>query len=297
MVNYLPLVIPQPEVVTSAATGANQLVVHARLSRPTRHFAGFMMRLSITITGTAPGTARGVSQIIHDVQVTNEKNVLVASMDGQALFLASADSIGVGAAQELLPQDQWVTDNVTGATGVASVGIWTFFCDFPGTILTITVNLNAATATGYTAISAASAILSCAAIESHSEFRPHLLKGEYITNTAKYIGTYPCKYVSFGADNSELGAIVTGIKVGGSDFTALQCQIAEELFNASVPTGLPSGMTAAPLAGLSTVSPKNPQTGNGIGAARLFGQVASPAYLTFNTSPVLFVVSRIPISA
>jgi len=294
--SHLPIIVPQSEIVTSANTGANQLVVHIKLTRPTRHFSGFLLRLSATISGTAPGTARGISQLFHDITAVNEKGVVVFQTDGQALSVCALDSIAFNNA-DVQPGYQWWVDNVTAATGVAAVGVWAVLCDFPGTYLTVTVNLNAATATGYTAVTTCAYALSAASIESHGEANPHLLKGEYITNTAKYIGTYSSRYATIAADNAELSTIITSLKVGGADFTAIQSAIAEEAFNASIPPGLlPSGYGTA-FAGQATKPPVNTQTGNNLGIARIGGTVAAPLQITFNTSPTFFVVQRIPLAS
>jgi len=252
-----------------------------------------------------------LSQIINYIEVTDE-NGNTTHVDGQALMLASLDF------ERRLPEacyQAWVP-TVTGATGVAAVGQYSMYGPFAGTVFSIVVGLNAATATGYTAPSAAAYVVTCAAVEAPYDIiylpdpsgkkdssgnpvlvgyvqpvKRHKLNGRFVVNS-QYTGKMACHNALVGIDNAELSTKVSSVKVGGNTFSAQECQMAEDSFDAFI--GGSTTMSTA-FAGNATVPPKNVQTGNALGLGEFGGPVDAVVEIALTSVQTMIILERVPI--
>lgn len=302
---------PQPKIGTAAQTGATQLSLTAAPTK-NRTVAALLFQLNVNITGTAPGTARGISQLVHDVQIVGhtvdakgQPVTITTSIDGQALALAGMDAYHRIPA--ITGYQGWA-DTVTAATGVSAVGQYAIAGPFRGDTFDVTFNLNAATSTGFTAVASSAYVLTCVVVEgSHENVyisdssgknvqayaqpeRTYLLSGHYVVNST-YTGKIPCHSAIVAIDNAELSVKVSALKVGGRTFSAQQAQMAEDAFDATLPSGLTFG---AAFAGNATIPPKNPQTGNALGIGEFGGPELAVVEVSLTSSQTMFILERVP---
>jgi len=294
--------LPQSKVGVASGTSPTQITIVASPT-PGRVAVGFMFQVTVQITGTAPGTARGISQVIHDVQIIPNDGSDPTSLDGQTLMLAGLDAYNQ--TQGILSGYQAWADTVTAATGVAATAQYSVVGPFRGTGFTITFNINAATATGYTSPSAAAYTVTCVVIEadptniyttdgkSISGFaqpdQRYKLIGNYIVNST-YVGKALTNDAIIGLDNKELGTVVSSIKCGGNTYSAQQSQMGEDAFDGTIPNGVTFGTA---FAGNATLPPKNPQTGNAVGVAEYGGPTPANLEISLQSSQTMLILQRV----
>jgi len=297
---------PQTNVGFFSGIGANQVFFQVM---PDAGYAlgAFLFQVTATITGTAPGTPRDLSAVIHDVQIINDQNVKVASVDGQTLTLTSLDAIKRFG--QSLSWQAWLP-TVTAATGVAAVGQYSIAGPFAGSVFKCYFNLNAATSTGYTGPSAASYTVTCTLFEvayeniytstksplsgkvmtvSHTQpIRTYYVQGRYITN-ANYVSAINTKHTIVAVDNAELSTVVSSITAGGVRYSAQSCQSGEDAFAGTIPDGVP---VSTAFAGNAAVPVKNVQTGNGLGIAEFVGTVSAPLNVALKSAQTMLIYER-----
>jgi len=306
-------VIPQPKVGAVAGTTATQLTLAASLSSPAKRYAqAFIFEIAVNITGTAPGTARDLSQIVNYIEITDENGYLT-HLDGQSLILSSLDT----ARRTPEVAYQCWCPTVTAATGVNAVGQYSVTGPFAGTVFNIVVGLNAATATGYTSPSAASYTVTCNLVEMTYEevylptgktdangnpqfvsvpqpIRRFRINGRYVVNS-QYTGKLACHSAIIAIDNAELSTKVSSIKVGGNNFSAQQSQMAEDGLDAFLPGGYVAAYLGTAFTGNATVPLKNVQTGNSLGAGEFGGPNDAIVEVSLNASATMLILERVPI--
>jgi len=300
--------VPQTAVASISTIGQTQ--IKAQYMTTTGHkCAAFIFQVSVTITGTAPGTQRDLSQIIHDIQVDNDdvNPTRVVALDGQTLMLSSLDAIK----RFYLEYQTW-TPTVCAATGVTAVGQYAIGGPFDGSIFNITFNLNPATQTGYTSPSAATYTItgsllctsfdtfytaSKAAFGNKTTIAGHIqpisgyiIKGHYVVNQIYTSPDNSCDCL-VGIDNAELSTKVSSIACGGTKYSAQSCQVAEDTFNSTLPNGISVGSA---FAGNATVPPKNVQDGNPVGLGEFSGPTPSPLVVSLLSSQTMLILERIP---
>jgi len=289
-------IVPQAGASNSSNSGVTQLTLAAKKSSPHVSVHGILVRLSASLTGTAPATARGVSQLINSIVITNDKKQVVANLKGQSLAAAFVDGVArseVG----LLPQYQLFKDTVTGATTVAVVGLYAVIGRFAGASYTIVVNLNAATSTGYTVITAVNYQAQSSLIEVAGGVESAVaeaLLGEYFSGTSTYTGKVNTKHITLAVDNAEIGGVFSAISVGGESFNELDLQQSEDITAAQIPyeTFTMGGHGTT----LANDQPTNPQTGNVLYCAKLDGPTLAETSITFSANETFAVVSRVPLA-
>jgi len=295
--------VPQAGVGTVASTGKTQTKIFISTTSPDRVLAGLLIQFGATITGTAPGTARGISQVITNVEITEEDGT-VHHVDGAALLLSSFDLIThLGQINY-----QAALDTVTGATGVTAVAQYGICGPFKGNSFTVVFNINSATATGYTAVSGASYTATICTLEvakvthytaTGNPKKPNVnatiqpidypvINGRYVVDS-KYVGAVNCLAAYFGTDNVELSTTVKTFKVANVSFTPQQCQMAEDALNASLPDGIATGAT---FAGNATTPPKNVETGNALGLGLFGGPTGGPLVVALGASQTILLLER-----
>jgi len=182
---------------------------------------------------------------------------------------------------------------------------------FPGTSCKFVLNLNAASATLFTAISTATYTATWTFVEAEynvvgaaqkgqktsytvQDEHRYRLDGRYVV--ASYWAGTPnnkCRHAYVAIDNAELSTKVSAVRVGTSTFSPQQCQMAEDLLGSSLPSGL---TFSAAFAGNACVPLTNIETGNALGFAEFSGPADDIVTLAFNASVTLLVFQRVLVS-
>jgi len=310
MIQQLYLV-PQPKIGVASGTSPTQITITASVSNPTLRYAtAILFEVTVQITGTAPGTARDLSQVINYIELTDE-NGNVTHVDGQCLLVSTIDTIRRN--PSILAQ-AWAP-TVTGATGVAAVAQYAICGPFPGTVYNIVIGLNAATSTGYTSPSAAAYTVTSNLVEADYEqvfiptgqtdqngnptFVPftqpvyrYRIDARYVVN-AQFTGKLLCKSAILGIDNAELGTKVSTVKCGGNTFSAQQATMAEDGLQGMIIVS--SSLYGAVFANTATTPIKNIQTGNALGMGEFSGPTSTVLEISLNASSTMLILQRVQV--
>jgi len=300
--------VPQPKVGSISTTSATQITLEGTVSSTNRFLLGVVFQFNETITGTAPGTPRGLSLIFNNVELTDDLGN-VSHIDGSTLILSTIDTMR---RMPITFQYQAFTEPKPAVSATSYVGQYALMGPFPGTAFKFVLNLNAATASLFTAISAATYTATWTFIEAEyqaigtkhgktityhaQDEHRYRLDGRYVGTTSYWAGlpANKCRHAYVGIDNAELSTKVSSLKVGGVTFSPQQCQMAEDLLGATLPDGMTFG--ASPFAGNATVPPVNVETGNNLGVAEFGGTLDDVVTLAFTGNVTLLVLQRVAVS-